>query len=77
MQRIDHGIAPVLLFLISWGQENNYVSVDSIPFKIALERFTVDFDVLDDYGLGTGDDRRHFCLCLPEELRGRGKRCKR
>ena len=56
MQRVDHGIAVLLVFLVAGRQKDDDIAIDSIPFKIAFERCAVDLDVLDRYRFCSGDD---------------------
>ena len=46
VQRVDHGIATLLVFLVAGRQKDDDIAIDGVAFKIAFERRAVDLDVL-------------------------------
>ena len=67
MQRVDHGIAALLVFLVAGRQKDDDVTIDGVAFKIAFKCRAVDLDVLDCYRLCAGDDVGNVCLHLGRE----------
>ena len=59
VQRVDDGIAALLVFLVAGRQKDDDIAIDGIAFEIAFERRPVDLDVLDRDGLCAGDDFGH------------------
>ena len=67
VQRVDHGIAALLVFLVAGRQEDDDVTIDSVAFEIAFKRRAVDLDVLHRHRLCAGDDVGNVCLHLRRE----------
>ena len=67
MQRVDDGIAALLIFLVAGRQEDDDVAIDGIAFEIAFERRAVDLDVLHRDRLCAGDDVGNDGLHLGRE----------
>ena len=70
VQRVDDGIAAVLVLRVARRQEDEDVAVDGVAFEIAFERSAVDLDVLDGDRLCAGDDCRDFGFDLSGKLCG-------
>ena len=45
VQRIDHRIAPLFIFVIAGRQENDHITIDSIALKITFKRCPMNLDV--------------------------------
>ena len=71
MQRVDHGIAALLVFLVAGRQKDDDIAIDGIAFEIAFEGCAVDLDVLDRDRLCSGDDVGNIGLHLSDEPRSR------
>ena len=71
VQRVDHGITALLLFLIAGRQKDDYVAIDGIAFEIALKRRAVNLDVLYRDRLCARDNLRDVRFHLGIGLRGR------
>ena len=56
VQRVDDGIAALLIFLVAGRQEDNDIAVDGVAFEIAFQGCAVDLDVLNRVGLCARDD---------------------
>ena len=74
VQRVDHRIAALRVFLIAGRKEDDHVAIDGLAFKIALKRSAVDLDVLHRDGLCTWHRRGNvgLYLCRNAILRRRG-----
>ncbi len=68
VQRVDHGITTLLVFLIAGRQKDDDVAIDGIAFEIAFECCAVDLDVLHLHGLCAGDyGREHWSVPAPRD----------
>ena len=82
VQGIHHGIAARLVGGVAGRQEDEDVAIDGVAFEISFQCCAVNLDVLDAYGLRSGDDGRDFGLNLGQgqshagqEQRSRESRC--
>jgi hypothetical protein len=67
VQRIDNGIAALLVFLVAGRQEYDDVTIDSVALKIAFKSCAVDLNALHPDRLCSGDDVGNVRLHLGRE----------
>ncbi len=58
VQRVDDGIAARFFLRIAGRQKDKDVAINCVAFQIAFQCRAVNFDVLDRYGLCTGNGRQ-------------------
>ena len=68
MQRVDHGIPAVFVFLVTGRQEDDYIAVDGVPLQVALQGRTVDLDVFGRDRFCARNYRGNLCLHLGRHL---------
>ena len=64
VQRVDDGIAALLVLLVAGRQEDNHIAIDGVAFQIAFQSCAVNLDVLHRDGLCARHDGGNVGLHL-------------